>query len=225
MATTTIPWDDGSGDNIYLTYSSASGDQTVEVSSDANTGSARTQTVTFTAGSVVQILTVNQDGGPQQYTLTKYPSSYDTTDHSYYALTNPSNAYTNTSSTSYCRIRLTTGSQAETWIYFEFDTSSIPANAVIDEVSCSAKTYKSNGTTSNIAIARWQLYSGTTPKGDYATIAASQQVQTITNTSWTREEVSDLRLRMYAKRGTQNTSTNTFDIRLYGAELTIKYTV
>jgi hypothetical protein len=63
MATTTIPWDDGSGDNIYFTYPSASGDQTVEVSSDANTGSARSKVVTFTAGSATQTLTVNQDAG------------------------------------------------------------------------------------------------------------------------------------------------------------------
>ena len=65
MATTTIPWSDGSGDNIYLTYSSASGDQTVTVSSDANTGSARTQTVTFTSGvgNITQQLTVNQAAG------------------------------------------------------------------------------------------------------------------------------------------------------------------
>ena len=65
MATTTIPWGDGSGDNIYLTYSSASGDQTVEVSSDANTGSARSKVVTFTSGvgSIVQQLTVNQEAG------------------------------------------------------------------------------------------------------------------------------------------------------------------
>ena len=35
MAVTTIPWGDGSGDNIYLTYPSASGDQTIQVSSDA----------------------------------------------------------------------------------------------------------------------------------------------------------------------------------------------
>jgi hypothetical protein len=64
MATTTIPWGDGSGDNIYLTYPSASGSQTVEVTSDANTGVARTKTVTFTSGvgSITQILTVNQAG-------------------------------------------------------------------------------------------------------------------------------------------------------------------
>lgn len=65
MATTTIPWGDGSGDNIYLTCPSASGDQTVEVSSDANTGSARTKVVTFTSGvgGIVRTLTVSQDAG------------------------------------------------------------------------------------------------------------------------------------------------------------------
>ena len=39
MATQQIAWDDGSGDKIYVTYPSASGDQTLSVSSDANTGS------------------------------------------------------------------------------------------------------------------------------------------------------------------------------------------
>ena len=68
MATTTIPWSDGSGDNIYLTYSSASGDQTVEVSSDANGGPARSKVVTFTSGvgSITQQLTVNQGAGGTQ---------------------------------------------------------------------------------------------------------------------------------------------------------------
>lgn len=53
MATTTISWGDGSGDNIYLTYPSASGDQTVTVTSDANAGaSSRSKNITFsvTAG-------------------------------------------------------------------------------------------------------------------------------------------------------------------------------
>lgn len=65
MATTTIPWGDGSGGNIYLTYPSASGDQTVSVSSDANTGAARSKVVTFTSGvgSIVRALTVNQEAG------------------------------------------------------------------------------------------------------------------------------------------------------------------
>lgn len=65
MATTTIPWGDGSGDNIYLTYPSASGDQTVEVSSDANTGIVeRTKNITFSAtaggNTITKVLTVVQ---------------------------------------------------------------------------------------------------------------------------------------------------------------------
>ena len=65
MATTTIPWGDGSGDNIYLTYSSASGDQIVQVSSDANTGSSRSKVVTFTSGvgGITKLLTINQEAG------------------------------------------------------------------------------------------------------------------------------------------------------------------
>ncbi|MBQ1981814.1 MAG: hypothetical protein II229_01135 [Clostridia bacterium] len=64
MATTTIPWGDGSGDNIYLDYPAASGDQTVAVSSDANTGAARTKVVTFSASGVTPVtLTVEQAAG------------------------------------------------------------------------------------------------------------------------------------------------------------------
>lgn len=67
MATITIPWDDGSGDNIYLTYQSASGDQIIQVSSDANTGyTERTRDITFTATAgnttISRVLTVVQEG-------------------------------------------------------------------------------------------------------------------------------------------------------------------
>ena len=64
MAITTIPWGDGSGDNIYLSAPSQTGDQTVSVTSDANTGAARSKVVTFTATGVSPVtLTVNQAAG------------------------------------------------------------------------------------------------------------------------------------------------------------------
>lgn len=72
MAVTTIPWGDGSGDNIYLTYPSASEDQIISVSSDANDGyTDRVQTITFTASangtSSVRVLTITQEGVPEPY--------------------------------------------------------------------------------------------------------------------------------------------------------------
>lgn len=225
MATTTIPWDDGSGDNIYLTYPSASGDQTVEVSSDANTGSARTQTVTFTAGSVVQILTVNQDGGPRQYTLTKYPSSYVAADSSFSgSIQNPSNAYTSATSTSNARITMNTGANAQSWIYYKFDCSSIPANATIDSVSCSVKTAVSSGT-GNIPTANVGLCTGTTLKGSTGTATGTTaRTNTLSGADWTRAELDDIRVRFYAKRATGNPSIALY-MRFYGATLTVTYTV
>lgn len=77
MAVTTIPWGDGSGDNIYLTYSSESGNQTVEVTSDANTGSAnRSKNITFASvvGNITKVLTVSQEGKPEEYIIFADPA-------------------------------------------------------------------------------------------------------------------------------------------------------
>lgn len=69
-----ISWGDGSGDKIYLTANAFEGDQTVLVSSDANTGSSdRTKSITFTAShhgtSSVKVLTITQEGVPEQYII------------------------------------------------------------------------------------------------------------------------------------------------------------
>ena len=65
--TTEISWGDGSGDKIYLTYSASEGNQTVQVSSDANTGYInRTKDINFSivAGetTITRVLTVIQNG-------------------------------------------------------------------------------------------------------------------------------------------------------------------
>ena len=71
MATTTIPWDDGSGDNLYFTAPAMEGDQTVVVTSDANAGQERTKTVRFSADGVepkslgvIQLGSGSSGGGP-----------------------------------------------------------------------------------------------------------------------------------------------------------------
>lgn len=69
---TEIPWNDGTGDKIYLTYSASAGDQNVLVSSDANAGPARTKNITFatTVGSVSKALTVHQEAGARLVSIT-----------------------------------------------------------------------------------------------------------------------------------------------------------
>lgn len=62
---TEVPWNDGTGDKIYLSYSASEGNQTVQVTSDAYTGYVtRTKDITFTVSAggttVTKVLTVNQ---------------------------------------------------------------------------------------------------------------------------------------------------------------------
>lgn len=63
---TQVDWNDGTGEKIYLSYSSASGDQVVAVTSDENTGPfTRSRDIVFSvsAGGVTisKTLTVIQD--------------------------------------------------------------------------------------------------------------------------------------------------------------------
>jgi len=225
MPTQQIEWADGSGDKIYITSPDFSGNQQIAVSSDPNTGAARSKVVTLTAGNVSRTLTINQNAGGEQHTITLNPSSYDNVDHQYASVSYPTRAYTDENSTTYCQIGLTTGSGAETWMYFGFDTSSIPAGARIDEVSCTAKTASSSTNKNYLATRQWQLFAGTTAKGSSANLGNSgSTTNSVSGASWIRSELDNIRIRIYVKRGTQNTTSN-YWARFFGATLTIKYTI
>lgn len=225
MATKSIDWNDGSGDKIYLTYPSASGDQTVQVTSDANRGAARATTVYFSTGEIYRQLIVEQKAAlvPITDTLEVNPSSYDS-DYACHNLDNPSRAYTSEDSTTYAQIGLTRGSAgAVTYVYFKFDTSAIPADATINSVSCKAKFLVSTTNANYIATRQIQMFSGTTPKGSATTVKSSATTAELSVGSWTRQELEDARIRMYATRGPNNVN-NAQSMRLYGATLTVNYT-
>jgi len=229
MATTTISWGDGSGDNIYLTYPSASGDQTVEVSSDANTGNARTKTVTFTSGvgNITQVLTVSQEaGGPQEYTLTKYLSSYDSTNSTYTSISNESRAYGQISTSNwYAGITLVNGSRAETFFYYQFDLSGIPSGATIVSVEVKARAAISTTNTNYVASKSIAVCMGTTIVGSSTSIDGTATTYTLdVGSGWTGQNIQDLKVLYYAKRGTSRTS-NAYALQCYGAQIIVKYTV
>jgi len=228
MPTTTIPWGDGSGDNLYLTYPSASGNQTISVTSDANGGAARSKVVTFSASGVPSVnLTINQAGVPQQHTITLNPSGYipKSEDGEWYSLVNASNAYNDEENTTYAQLRLTRGeAHALTWCYFTFDTSSIPAGATINSVECKAKVYFNTSKGTRIDNRDVQMFSGTTAKGASQEATTTARVITFNDATWSRNEIDDVRIRFYGVRGTTNLTTDYY-FRFYGATLTITYTI
>lgn len=154
-----------------------------------------------------------------------YPVSYDTTNYSYASVNNISNAYASYSSNTSGRINLKTGQGAETYIYFNFNTSSIPENATILRVFCTARAYASTTNGNMIATRNVRLYSGSTAKGTATTIDNSSNTYlNVPCGTWTRSELENAKLRVYAKRGANGVNSNYY-ITFYGATLIIFYTV
>ena len=159
--------------------------------------------------------------------LTVYPQAYDTSDYSFKSISNPTNPVGKGSgNSSNASVSLNTGAGAESYIFWPFDLSVIPEDATIDSVSCKVKAHITAAVSNTIVATRtMRLYSGNTAKGSETTIPAggSASVVSLTAGTWTRDELKQCRLRLYAKRGTSNTSI-TYTLRFYGADLTVTYT-
>lgn len=154
--------------------------------------------------------------------------SHDTTDHAYYAITNPTNGYADSTSTDYARVNLTRGQSAQTHVYWEFSLPTIPTDATIDSITCNYKARVSSSSTNYIAQATIQLYSGTTAKGSSKSIrTTSTDASSLSSDqigTWTPAEINaGMRLRTWAQRGGSRTTSNYY-IYFYGADIEIEYT-
>lgn len=154
--------------------------------------------------------------------------SHDTTDHAYYAITNPTNGYADSTSTDYARVNLTRGQSAQTHVYWEFSLPAIPTDATIDSITCNYKARVSSSSTNYIAQATIQLYSGTTAKGSSKSIRTTNTDASSLSSAqigtWTPAEINaGMRLRTWAQRGGSRTTSNYY-IYFYGADIEIEYT-
>lgn len=161
--------------------------------------------------------TINDTG-----TATSHPVSYDS-GYSAYSVSGLNNAYTDSDSTTYATINLTRNSNAETIIFYNFNITGIPSGATINSVSCSAKCSISSTSSSRVATRQIRLYSGSTAMGSAHTVSNSTTAFNMTTGTWTAAQLANAKIRLYAKRGTSNTTTNYY-FRFYGATLTVSYT-
>lgn len=125
----------------------------------------------------------------------------------------------------YGGLPLKTGSNAESYFYILFDTSSVPENATIDSVTGNISIYETTTVTSRTSSRYSQLTSGTTKKGTSTSFSHSSTatVSIDGGGGWTREDISDLRIYTYLKRNTSN-ATSTTTVYWRGADVTIGYT-
>ena len=160
-------------------------------------------------------------------TISSDIASYNSS-HAYYALSNASNGYADSTNTNYASVNLTRNSGAETYMYWEFSLAAIPTGATINSITCNYKARTSSASTSYIAQATIQMCSGTTTKGTAKSIlTTSTDASSFSSTdigTWTVAEINaGVKLKTYAKRGTSRTTSNYY-IYFYGADISITYT-
>ena len=157
--------------------------------------------------------------------VTLYPSGY-TGESNWTISTSGSysitNAYKGSGDTS-SSCRITVNTSATGYVYLTFDTSEIPAGATITSITGTVTVRVSN--TTRVTNTVCQLYTGTTAKGNNVTFASTTTSNTVTlspGSGWTRANLNDLRLRIGA---TGSSATQTKYVYLYGATITINYSV
>lgn len=130
----------------------------------------------------------------------------------------------------YAEWSLVTGGAVKTYTCWTFDLSSIPSNATITNVTCSARCSNTNAniaqagnTTVAIGVTDGSAYVN---KQDSSTPAFGTEptVVTVSSANYTREELDNFRLKIQAARGFINTDTS-YHTKFYGATLTIEYII
>ena len=131
-------------------------------------------------------------------------------------------AYQNSAdSTDYARLDFNTSTTG--YIELLFGIEGIPSDATITSISAKARLRISS--TSRMTNRICQLYSGSTAKGsntDFLSTATGGVVVTLTPGTWTVGELNDLRMRVGA---TSSSSTSSKYLYIYGADITIDYTL
>lgn len=163
-------------------------------------------------------------------TMRLVPSTYYRNNSSYVTVTDPSNMYTDTDSTTYASVQNTRSSTSNTYYCYlrGFNFSSIPADAEVSGFTIKVKASESYMSTSSSY--RMSLYNGTTSIGSTTvTSSLSTSVQTFTfpiPSTLTWETLkgygANFGIRIPLRRSSTSYSSYVY---VYGAEIEVTYTV
>lgn len=168
----------------------------------------------------------------ETYEDTFIPSSFDSTNSVYnhnvgtdgvYSTNYINNGLTNHTSSTRCALYAVRTNKTISKMYYNFDCSDIPANAIINSVSCQIKA----GSQGSTYYSAYQAYlcSGTTNKTSAVSITGSNtspSTQTISGGTWTRSDLNNIKILFQV---TANSSTDDSTWSFYGATLTVDYTI
>lgn len=129
-------------------------------------------------------------------------------------------------SETYAQWYMVNGISALTQVQYGFNVSAIPTNATIKSVIVHAKCQSQDGRTHYGGNTRLRILRGTQTvvRSDKQVFGTTASIVSLSDTSFTREQLNDLRVSIDASRGYLGIRTS-FWIRFYGADLVVEYEV
>lgn len=151
---------------------------------------------------------------------------YNAAGTSYLSVSNASNAYTNTDSSTYATVNNTYASTTNRYVYLQgFNWSAVPSDAIINSFRILLKASESGGTTSSSY--RPVLCRGTSAYSNaycsaITTSATVHEFEFTQDYATFRDDGAEFGIRINCRRGSRNTAASFY---IYGAEIEVDYTV
>ena len=143
----------------------------------------------------------------------------------YISITDPSNAYTDTSSNTYATLSNLTNSTSNRYVYLHgFNFSSIPSGAIVSSFTVKIKGYYTNGYSASLYLCdNTTTISGATASS-FGTSVATQEFTIPSTLTWDaiKGYGADFGIRINCRRNSRNTAATYY---VYGAEIDVTYTV
>ena len=160
-------------------------------------------------------------------TIRLIPSTYAVSSASYLSVSNASNMYANTDSTTYATITNTNASTSSRYLYLRgFNFDDIPSGATINSFTVKIKGYESGLSTSTSYAPR--LANGTSALANTTAtqnFSTSSRTITVPTGALTWEQIvnygSNFTIMVYVRRSSRNTTGYFY---CYGAEIGVNYT-
>ena len=161
-------------------------------------------------------------------TSTFVPSAYDRDNSVVHSTGNVNNGLKGVDSTSnWASLYLPTGASAEMWAYYNFDCSTIPQDAIINNVTCRFRGYPGSTNTNYQSNNYYQVSIGTnklTPTTGFSNLS---NIYTNTpNHEFTRSELDNIKICIHSQRhSSKNTTSTSIRVAFCGAELNVNYSL
>ena len=156
------------------------------------------------------------------------PSAYSVSNSQYVSVSNPSNLYANTDSTSYATATSSRASTTSYYVYIKgFNLSAVPEGAIINSIAVKIRGYESGlSTSTNYAprlVNNTTAITGTTASSSFGTSANTITIPT-GDLDWgtIKGYGSNFGIRVTVRRSNSNTQGYLY---LYGAEILVDYTI